>query len=185
MEYQEIINKIKPELEKVIAFLDRELAKIRTSGASISLIEDIEVECFGRRVLLKQLAAISTPEPRLIVIQPWDDSYIESIEKALEKTNIGANPVVDKKIIRLSLPPLTEEYRQNLVRLLSEKRENARKTIRHWREEAWKEIQERFRRGEISEDAKYKGKDKLQELIDEYNEKVDQRIEKKKKEIEV
>ena len=185
MEYQEIINKIKPELEKVISFLDRELSKVRTSGTSISLIEDIQVDCFGQKMLLKQLAAISAPEPRLIVIQPWDDSYIESIQKALEKANIGANPIVDKKIIRLSLPPLTEEYRQSLVKLLSEKRENARKTIRHWREEAWKEIQEKFREGELSEDAKYKGKDKLQELIDEYNEKVDNKVEKKKKEIEL
>jgi len=182
--YKEIIDKIKPELEKVISFLDRELSKIRTTGASISLIEDIEVECFGQKMPLKQLATISVPEPRLIVIQAWDDSYIESIQKAIEKANIGVTPIVDKKIIRLSLPPLTEEYRQNLVKLLSEKRENARKTIRHWREEAWKEIQEKFRAGEISEDAKYKGKEELQKLIDQYNEKVDERIEKKKKEIE-
>lgn len=185
MDYKEIIDKIKPELDKVIDFLDRELAKIRTSGASISLIEDVMVDCFGQKMPLKQLAAISLPGPRQILIQPWDDSYIESIQKALEKASLGVSPIVDKNLIRLSLPPLSEEYRQNLVKILSEKKENARKTIRHWREEAWKEIQERFKAGEISEDNKYKGKDKLQELIDEYNEKVEEKVEKKNKEIEL
>ncbi|MCD6550165.1 ribosome recycling factor [bacterium] len=183
MGYLEIIEKIKPELDKVIGFLERELAKIRTAGASVSLIEDIKVECFGQQMLLKQLASISVPEPRVIVIQPWDSSYIDSIQKAIEKSNIGVNPVVDQKIIRLVLPPLTEEYRKNLSKILSEKKENARKTVRHWREEAWKEIQEKFRKGEISEDEKYKGKDKLQEVIDEYNKKIEEKVEKKEKEI--
>ena len=183
--YKEIIDKIKPELDKVIDFLERELAKIRTSGASISLIEDVTVDCFGQKMPLKQLAAISLPEPRQILIQPWDSSYIESIQKAIERANLGISPVVDKDLIRLTLPPLSEEYRQNLIRILSEKKENARKTIRHWREEIWKEIQEKARAGEISEDDKYKGKDKLQELIDEYNEKIEEKIEKKRREIEL
>jgi len=184
MEYQETIDKIKPEMEKVVGFLERELGKIRTSGASVSLIEDIIVDCFGQKMPLKQLSAISIPEPRQIIIQPWDDSYIESIQKAIENAGLGVNPVADKKIIRISLPPLSEEYRQSLIKILSEKKENARKTVRHWREEAWKELQEKFRAGEISEDNKYKGKDKLQELVDKYNEKIEERVEKKKKEVE-
>jgi len=184
MEYKEIIEKIKPELDKVLEFLDRELAKIRAGRVSVSLIEDISVDCFGQKMVLKQLAAISTPEPRQILIQPWDDSYVEAIEKALERGNIGASPVVDGKTIRLSLPPLNEETRKNLIRVLAEKKENARQTIRHWREEAWKEIQERFKEGELTEDAKFKGKDKLQELVDEYNKKIDEKTEKKRKEIE-
>ncbi len=185
MDYKEIIDKIKPELDKVIDFLERELAKIRTSGASVSLIEDISVDCFGQKMALKQLAAISLPGPRQILIQPWDDSYIESIQKALEKASLGMSPVVDKNLIRLSLPPLSDEYRQNLIKILSERKESTRQTIRHWREEAWKEIPERFKAGELSEDNKYKGKDKLQELIDEYNEKVEEKAEKKKEEIEL
>ena len=184
MSYQEIIDKIKPELEKVITFLDRELSKIRLSGASISLIEDIEVDCFGQKMPLKQLGAISLPEPRQILIQPWDKSYIESIEKALNRASIGISPVVDKEVVRINLPPLNEESRNNLVKVISEKKENARQTVRHWREEAWKEIQDRFKEGEISEDDKYKGKDKLQELIDQYNKKIDEKADKKKKEVE-
>ena len=181
--HKEIIDKIRPELDKVIGFLDRELAKIRTGKATPSLVEDIEVECFGQKFLLKQLAAISILEPRQILIQPWDKSYIEGIVKALEQTGIGANPIVDKDAIRISLPPLSEDYRKDLLRLISEKEEQARQTIRRWREEAWDEIQERFREGKIREDDKFRAKDELQELVDEYNEKIEKIGEKKKKEI--
>lgn len=179
--YEEIIKKIKPELEKVVSFLERELKKIRTERASPSLVEDIKTECFGQTFPLKQLAGISVSGAREILIQPWDQSYIEYIVKALERN--GMNVIVEKNLIRIQLPPLSEEFRKDLIQLISEKREQVRKTIRRWREEAWGEIQECFREGKISEDDKYKGKEKLQDLIDEYNEKVDQMIEKKKKEI--
>ena len=181
--HKEIIENIKPELDKVIAFLDRELQKIRTGRASPSLVEDVVVECFGQTFPLKQLAAISTPEPRQILIQPWDKSYIEGVVKALEKTGVGANPIVDKEVIRLSLPPLSEEYRKDLMRLISEKQEQARQTIRRWREAAWDKIQEKYREGEIREDDKFRAKDELQDLVDEYNEKIEEIGERKKKEI--
>jgi len=181
--HKEIINKIRPELDKVIAFLDQELQKIRTGRASPSLVEDIVVECFSQKFPLKQLSAISIPEPKQILIQPWDKSYIEGIVKALEQTGIGANPIVDKDAVRISLPPLSEDYRKDLLRLISEKEEQARQTIRRWREEAWDEIQERFREGKIREDDKFRAKDELQELVDEYNEKIEKIGEKKKKEI--
>jgi ribosome recycling factor len=182
--YKEIINKIKPELDKVINFLEKELAKIRTGRATPALVEDIVVECFNQKFPLKQLAAISVPEPKQILIQPWDGSYIEGITKALEKTGIGANPVVDKEVIRINLPPLSEEYRKDLLHLISQKQEMARQTIRRWREEAWDEIQEKFREGKIREDDKFRAKDELQDLVDEYNEKIEEIAEKKKKEIE-
>ena len=183
MEYKEIIEKIKPELDKVISFLEKEVGKIRTGRATLSLVEDIVVECFGQRLPLKQLAAISIPGPRQIIIQPWDNSYIESIEKAISNSALGVSPVVDKDLIRISLPPLSKEYRENLLRVLSEKQEEARKTIRRWREEAWREIQEGFRKGEIREDDKFRAKDELQELIDDYNEKIEKITERKKKEL--
>jgi len=183
MDYKEIIGKIRPELDKVIAFLEKELAKIRIGRASLSLIEDIVVECFGEKLPLKQLGAISSPEPRQIVIQPWDKSYIKSIEKALSQSTLGVAPIVDKDLVRISLPPLSDEYRKNLLRILSEKQENARKTIRRWRQDAWDEIQERFKEGEIREDDKFRAKDELTELIDEYNEKVEEIGERKEKEI--
>ncbi len=181
--YKEIINRIKPELDKAVGFLDREAAKIRTSRANPSLVEDVVVDCFGQKFPLKQLAAISTPEIKQILIQPWDKSYIEGIVQALEKTGVGANPIVDKDTIRINLPPLTEEYRKSLLKLLSEKKEQAHQTIRHWRDEAWDEIQEGVKAGKIREDDKFRGKDDLQKLVDEYNEKIEKIAEGKKKEV--
>jgi len=183
IDYKEIINEIKPELDKVVTFLDRELAKIRTGRPSPSLVEDIVVDCFGQNFPLKQLAAISVPEPKQILIQPWDKSYIERIVSVLEKTGLGANPIVDKDVIRINLPPLSEEYRKELLRLLSQKQEDARKIIRRWREDAWDKIQEGQRAGKIREDDKFRGKDELQKLVQEYNEKIENLGEKKKKEI--
>ncbi|OIO45532.1 MAG: ribosome recycling factor [Candidatus Nealsonbacteria bacterium CG_4_10_14_0_8_um_filter_35_10] len=182
-DYQEIIDKIKPEFDKVLNFFERELAKVRTGRASSTLVEDIQVECFGQRFPLKQLGLISLPEPKKILIQPWDNSYLEPIVNALSKSGLGISPVVDKNLIRISLPPLSEEYRQDLLRLLGQKIEETKRTIRHWRETAWDEIQDGFQAGEIREDDKYRGKDKLQELVDEYNEKIEELAEKKKKEI--
>ena len=181
--HKEIIDKIKPELDKVIHFLEGELAKIRTSRATPSLVEDVRVDCFGQKFPLKQLAAISTPEAKQILIQPWDKSYIRGIVSALEKTGIGANPVVDKDVIRIKLPPLTEEYRKDLLRLLSDKQEEARKTLRRWREQSWKEVQDGFQEGKIREDDKFRAKDDLQELIDDYSEKIEDLGKKKKREI--
>jgi len=181
--YKEIINKIKPELDKAISFLEKELAKIKGGRASPSLVEDVICDCFGQKFPLKQLAAISIPEPRQILIQPWDKSYIEGIVKALENTGIGASPIVDKDLIRINLPSLTEEYRKNLLRVLAEKKEDAKRTIRHWRDKAWDEIQERTRNGEIREDDKYRAKDELQDLVDQYNDKIEEMAERKKKEI--
>ena len=181
--YKEIINKIRPEMEKVVAFLEGELSKIRTGRANPSLVEDVVVDCFGQKFPLKQLAAISTPEPKQILIQPWDKSYIEGIVSALSKTGVGSNPVVDREAIRINLPPMTEEYKKDLFRLISEKQEQARQSIRRWREQAWEEIQEQFKAGKVRGDDKFKAKEELQELVDECSKKIEDLGEKKKKEI--
>lgn len=183
MEYREIINKIKPELDKVVNFFEGEMAKIRTGRATPSLVEDVIADIFGQKMPLKQLGAISVPEPRQLIIQPWDKSYIEPIERALLQSNIGSSPVVDRDIIRINLPQITEEYRKNLAKILSEKEEEARKTIRKWREQAWGEIQEKTREGKIREDDKFKAKDELQKLVDEYVGKIENMGEKKRKEL--
>lgn len=181
--YQEIINKIKPELDKALNFLEKEISKIRTGRASPSLVEDIIIDCFGRKFPLKQLAVISSPEPRVLIIQPWDKSYLEGIEKSLSASSLAVSPIIDKDIIRINLPPLTKEYRENLFKILSEKKENIRQTIRHWREKAWQEIQEAFKEKLIREDDKFRAKDELQKMIKEYNKKIDEICQKKEKEI--
>ena len=181
--YQQIIDKIKPELDKAVSFLEREIAKIRTGRANPSLVENIIVDCFDQKFPLKQLAAISSPNPKQIIIQPWDKSYVGPIEKALSNSTLGVSPIVDKDLIRISLPPLSDDYRRDLIKILSEKQEDVRKTIRHWRERVWNEIQDGFKQGIIREDDKFRAKDKLQELVDDYNEKVEEIGERKKKEI--
>ncbi len=183
--YQEIIKKIEPEIKKVILFFEEYIKKYRTATASPSLVEDIIVNCFGQKYPLKQLGAISCPEPRKIVIQPWDKTYIEPIEKALSLADLGMSPIVDKDLIRLSLPILSEEYRNNLLQALSHKAEEARVSIKQWRERAWKEIQEKTREGKIREDDKFRAKDKLQELVDRHNKEIQQIVDNKKKEITI
>lgn len=181
--YQEIIQGIKPELDKAIDYFEKELVKIRTGQASPSLVEDVSVDFSGQRMALKQLAAISCPDRRLIVIQPWDTTYIKPIEQALMKSQIGLSPVVDKNLIRIQLPPLNQEFRQTLEKLLGEKLEESKQTIRRWRERAWNDIQVKARNGSIREDDKFKGKEELQKLIDEYGRKVDELTERKRNEI--
>lgn len=183
MLYKEFIDESKPEFEKALKFFEGELAKIRTSRVSPSLIEDIEVDAFGSRFTVKQLGAISTPQVNQIVIQPWDDSYIEPIEKAISQSGLGMSTIVDKNIIRLNLPSLTEEYRQILTKILNEKSEQTRQVIRRQREDVWNKIQTAQREKEISEDDKFHGKDELQKIVDGYNEKVKNLVAKKKNEL--
>lgn len=181
--YQEIIAKIKPEMDKVIGFFLKEMAKIRTGSASPTLIEDVQVDISGEKMLLKQIAAISSPERRQLVIQPWDRSYLKPIEKALQASSIGASAQVQKEIVRLMIPQLTQELREGYFKILSEKSEEARKTLRKWRDEAWGEIQEEARKGAIREDDKFKGKEELQKVVDEYIEQIEKMKERKEKEI--
>ena len=183
MNYKEFIDKVKPEFEKSFKFLEQELAKIRTSRASPTLVEDIEVNAFGSKFTIKQLGAISAPQINQIVIQPWDISYIEPIEKAIAQSGLGMSCAVDKNVIRLNLPMLTEEYRLALNKILNEKAEQAKQVIRRQREDAWNKIQAAQKAKEISEDDKFRGKDELQKVVDEYHEKIKSLVEKKKNEI--
>lgn len=183
--YEDVLQKATPEMEKAIVFFQGELAKIRTGQATPSLVEDAQVNVLGQKISLKQLAGISCPERRQILIQPWDKSYLEPIEKALRQSSLGTSPIVQGDTIRIQLPQLTQEYRVQLAKLLGEKAEGTRKTIRKWREDAWEEIQEKTKKGEIREDDKFRAKEELQKLMDEYNSKVEELVERKKREIEV
>ena len=181
--YKEFIDRAKPEFEKSFKFLEGELAKIRTSRASPALVEDIEVTAFGSKFTIKQLGAISTPSNNQIVIQPWDTSYIEPMEKAIGQSGLGMSCVVDKTVLRLNLPMLTEEYRLSLGKILNEKAEQAKQVMRRQREDVWNKIQAAQKAKEMSEDDKFKGKDELQKLIDDYQEKIKNLVEKKKQEL--
>jgi len=170
-------------MDKVIEYFTGELKKIRADRATPSLVEDIVVDCFDQKLPLKQLAAISCPEQRQILIQPWDKSYTKDIIAALQKAESELSPRVEGDAIRIILPPLTSEYRQGLLKMLSGKKEDARVRLKKIREDAWKEIQDKEHEGEVTEDEKYRAKDELQEIVDEYNKKVEEMIEKREEEV--
>jgi ribosome recycling factor len=183
VDYKKIIEKVKPEMEKAVKVLEEELKTMRSSRASPELVENLKVECFGQKFPLRQLGQISVPEPRQILISPWDSSYLESIVKAIEESGLGLSPIIDKNSIRINLPPVTEEFKKNLLKILSQKKEIAKKKVREARIDAWDKIQDAFLEGKISEDQKYKGKEELQDLVEEYNEKIDEISQRKEKEI--
>jgi len=181
--YKDIINKIKPNLEQALLKFKEDLGSLRTGRATPALIETVEVECYGSRLPLKQVAAISAPEPRVLIVQPWDRNIIKDIEKAIGASRSGLSVAMAGDLIRINIPPLNEESRKELVRVLHQKMESVRIVIRSLREQVWKEIQDKERSGEIREDDKFRGKDELQKLIDEYNKKIEDLGEMKEKEI--
>ncbi len=181
--YKEIINKIKPTLEKTVNYLKEEMAALQAGRATPSLLENIEIDVYGQKMPLKQLAAIQVPEPRLIVVRPWDKSIIGQIEKTVSQSRLGLSPIIDDDVIRFKIPPMSEERRKELAKILQEKVEECRISIRRQRENTWKEIQDTEQRKEISEDDKFKAKDELQKMIDGYNEGVEEMKKKKEEEI--
>jgi len=181
--YKQIIENIKPELENTIEYLKNELNKIRVGRATPMMVEDLKIECYGQTMPLKQLANISSSQSRTLIIQPWDKSIIENIERGIFKSPLGLTPIVDKETIRINVPALSEERRKEIQKILGEKTEEARISIRHKREEAWKEVQEQEKQGEITEDEKFKAKDDLQDLVNEYNQKIEELKKRKEQEI--
>lgn len=178
-----IIDNTKKEFEKIVNFFQQDLSSLRTGRATPALVENISVDLLGQKFLIKQLASISIIGPRSLSIQPWDESSLSSIEKSITQSSLGISPMVDKNAIIITLPPLTEEYRSGLIKILNDKMESARISIRATREDSWREIQDNFKSGDIREDDKFKGKDLLQEIVNEYNKKVEEIAEKKRKEI--
>lgn len=160
-----------------------EAAKLRTGRAHPSLVEGILVNYYGARTPLMQVASVSIPEARQILIQPWDRGALGDIEQALRESDLGLNPVNDGANLRLTLPQLTEERRKDLVKLLNARAEEARIAIRTTREDIWKAIQEGEKAGEMSEDDKFTGKDTLQKVIDDFNGKIEEIRKTKEQEI--
>jgi len=183
--YQEITARAKSEMDKAVDFFQKELMKVRTGQATPALVEDVLVSISGQPTPLKHIAGISCPNRRQILIQPWDKSYVEPIEKALQQTSLGTSPVVEGDMVRVHLPQLTQEYRLQLAKVLGEKAEETRRTLRKRREDAWEAIQEGAKTGEVREDDKFRAKDELQKVIDEGSKKIDELVERKKNEIEV
>lgn len=175
------INQHKKEFDKVIEHFKGEAGSIRTGRATSSLVDEITVEHYGGKYQIKELATISVPEPKTILIQPWDKGAIEPIVKAIKNSNLGLNPISDGQGVRLVMPALTEERRKEFIKLLGQKAEEAHIAARRIRGEIWDDAQKKEKKREISENEKFKAKDSLQKIVDEYNKKIEE-IQKKKEE---
>ncbi|RKY84665.1 ribosome recycling factor [candidate division KSB1 bacterium] len=183
MDEEEIYLESEERMEKSIENLRSELAKIRTGKASPALLDGIKINYYGTLTPLKQMASITTPEPRLLVIQPWDKSSMGEIEKAIQKSDLGINPINDGNIIRIPIPALTEERRKDLVKLVKRFGEECKIAIRNIRREANEKLKKLEKESKISEDNCKRSLDNIQELTDDFIKKVDQLLVKKEKDI--
>lgn len=174
----DIISKKEPEFKKALDHLKGELATLRTGRASSALVENLIVDFYGAPTPLMHMAQISIPEPRSIAIQPYDKNALKDIEKAVQASNLGINPVNDGLYIRLTIPQMTEERRRELVKVVGQMAEKARVSVRNVREDIWKEVQKLSQ-----EDEKLAGKEDLQKMVDKYNDEIKKLAEGKEKEV--
>jgi ribosome recycling factor len=180
---KDIIERKQVAFEKALSHFTEEAGTLRTGRANPGMVENLAVDYYNAQTPLVQIAGISIPEPRQIVVSPWDKGALTQIEAAIRESDLGLNPVNDGSVIRITLPALTEERRRELVKTLNSRAEEARISIRNAREEAWKEIQEAEKTGVISEDEKFRGKDDLQKVTDDFNERLE--VIRRKKEDEI
>jgi ribosome recycling factor len=170
---EDLLDELRQRMDKSIDALREDLMGIRTGRASPALVERLLVEYYGTLTPLNQLASIAVPEPRLLVVRPWDASSLADIERAILKSDLGLTPMNDGKLIRLNIPRLTEERRRELVKVVARRTEEARVAIRNLRRDALKDLQEFEKEKMISEDDFFRGKDEVQKLTDEFVECVD------------
>ncbi|HEY8483198.1 MAG TPA: ribosome recycling factor [Longimicrobiales bacterium] len=171
------------QMEKALEALRREFASVRAGKATPALLDTVRVEAYGSKLPINQVGTVSAPEPRLVVVQPWDKSLIPAIEKAIREAQLGLNPSNDGSVIRIPIPPLTEERRKEMVRMLHKMAEEGRVAIRHARQEAREAIKRRQQAHELSEDDARRELDEVQRLTDEYIAKVDQLLKAKEQEV--
>jgi ribosome recycling factor len=183
MSNQEATHQAKDKMEKSIVSLQQNLAKLRTGRASLAVLDGIKVDYYGTLSPLNQVASLAIPEPRLITIQPWETNLLQTIEKAIEKANIGLTPNNDGKIIRLPIPQLTEERRKEIVKSLKAMAEEARVAIRHVRRDANEVLKKLQKDSKITEDELKKGTEQIQKMTDETISQVDKIAENKEQDI--
>lgn len=183
MPLEKVIREVEEKMKKTLEAAAREFLAVRTGRASPSLVEGLMVEYYGGHTPLKQLASITIPDARLIVIQPWDKTVLDAVEKAIQKSSLGINPNNDGKVVRLAIPALSQERRQELAKVVKGMAEDARVSIRTIRRDAKVAIDELEKSKKISEDDKFKGFEKLQKITDDYIKKVDRLLEDKQKEL--
>jgi ribosome recycling factor len=180
---KEVENHAKSRMEKVLSDLQHEMAGVRTGRASVSLLDNVRADYYGTPTPLNQLATLHVPEPTLITVQPWDASQIGVIEKAIRAADLGLNPANDGKLIRVPIPPLTEERRKELVKKLHHIAEDHRVALRNIRRDANEHVKKLLKDKLISEDEDRRAHDEIQKLTDGQIQKLDQAAKIKEKEI--
>ena len=180
---ESIFQDTRETMEKSIASLRNDLNKIRTGRASLSILDNIRVDYYGTPTPLKQMASLSVPESRQIMIQPWDVSIIREIEKAILKSDLGLTPSNDGKLIRIAIPPLTAERRKQLVKVVNKKSEEHKIALRNIRRESNELLKVLKKDGDIAEDDAFKAQDQVQKITDEHIQLIDEVCKEKEKEI--
>jgi len=180
---EDVIAGLKEELERAVASFKRELAHTRTGRASVALLDGIYIDYYGARTPLNQCAGLSAPEPRMLIIQPYDKSVLTDIEKAIQQSDIGLTPVNDGKILRVPIPELTQERRKDLVKHIRKGAEDFRVSIRNHRRDALDLLKSLEKDKDITEDEHRRAGEKVQEVTDSYIERIDQVLKVKEAEI--
>lgn len=180
---QDVYNDAEAQMQKTIEALKRDFAGIRTGRASVGLLDGITIDYYGTQSPLNQVATLSVPESSLIVIQPWDASVIKQIEKAILRSDLGITPSNDGKVIRLAVPPLTEERRKELAKVVKKRAEEKRVAIRQVRRESNDMLKSLEKEKEITEDDRHQGQDRIQKITDKYIKQIDEITAEKEKEI--
>jgi len=183
MTAREVLHTTDDKMKKVVEFVTREYSEIRTGRASPHIVEGLHIDYYGTPTLIKQLASISVPDPHLIVIQPWDLTIIAELEKAILKSSLGITPNNDGKVIRLAVPQLSKERRQELAKVVHTISEDGRISLRTIRREAKEHLEKLEKDKIVNEDDKFKAIDELQKLVDKYSAKIDEVLKIKEKEI--
>lgn len=183
MTTKEVLHNTEEKMKKAFEAVTREFSEIRTGRASPHLVEGLHIDYYGTLTLLKQLAAISVPDAHLITIQPWDATAVPAIEKAIMQSNLGMNPSNDGKVIRLSVPQLSKERRQELAKVVHKMTEEGRISMRTIRRDAKEMLEKLHKDKAITEDDKFRGIDELQKLVDRFIAKVDELLKSKEKEV--
>ena len=177
------VDEAKARMDDALEAIRREFATVRTGKATPALLDTVRVSAYGSMMPLNQVATISTPDPTLIVVQPFDPSVIQEIEKAIMAADLGLNPANDGALVRVPVPPLNEERRREYVKLLHKMAEEGRVSLRHARHKANDSVKAEMKEHEISEDEGHRLLDQVQKLTDEYGQKIDDLLEQKEKEV--
>lgn len=178
-----LLKKLEPKVEEALNYLKEELNGLSTGKASTTLLEDIKVAYYGTQMPLKQLANISVVDASNLAVQPFDKSSLGEIEKAIKEAELSLSVTNDGQNVRVSLPPLSDERRQELTKVVKDKAEEVRVSVRNAREEIWDQIQDLEKKGRLTEDDKYKGQSELNKKIEEVNKKIDELAKGKEKEL--